>query len=239
MVTTPCADCGFDPREWDDQDSARTLARADHLLRHAMAGLPDGAAGAVGPAAVGVPGSDRAAVHDLLHRCWEAAELLADLDAGRTVLHGTAERINRSDGGVPKRAVDEVVVGRRGLVGDRQASRRHHGRPWQALCLWSADVIDALAAEGHPVEPGGTGENLTLRGIDWTRLRSGLVVSIGAVRCRLSVPAEPCRSIDRCFSGTSSRRIDHDRHPGTSRWYATVLTGGTVRVGDPVTVTAR
>ena len=237
MVTARCPDCGFDPQEWNDQDRDRTLARADHLLRHAFAGLPGiGSAGSA--PAPGSPSGD-AAVHDLLHRCWEAAERLADLDAGRTVLHGTVARVNRSDGGVPKTAVAEAVVGRRGLAGDRQASRRHHGRPWQALCLWSADVIDALVAEGHPVGPGCTGENLTLRGVDWARLRSGLVLAIGPVRCRLSVPAEPCRNIDGCFSGTSSRRIDHDRHPGWSRWYATVLDGGTVRAGDPAVVTAR
>jgi len=231
VVTAACSGCGFDPLEWDDQDSSRTLARADYLLRHAHAGLPGDRSG-------GVAGDRSGAVHDLLHRCWEAAERLADLDAGRTVLHGTVARINRSDGGVPKTAVDEAVVGRRGLAGDRQASRRHHGRPWQALCLWSADVIEALVAEGHPVAAGGTGENLTVQGVDWAALRSGLVLAIGPVRCRLSVPAEPCRNIDGCFSG-SSRRIDHDRHPGWSRWYATVLDGGTVRTGDPVVVTAR
>jgi MOSC domain-containing protein YiiM len=72
--------------------------------------------------------------------------------------------LSRSDGGVPKHSTDHVTVGFRGVDGDRQATRAHHGSPWQALCLWSREVIDALVAEGHPIAPGAAGENVTIAG---------------------------------------------------------------------------
>ena len=55
---------------------------------------------------------------------------------------------------MPKQAVDSAEVGLGGHDGDRQRTRKHHGRPWQALCLWSSEVIADLAAEGHPIGPG-------------------------------------------------------------------------------------
>ena len=43
---------------------------------------------------------------------------------------------------MPKSAIDIAIVGWRGIEGDVQETRLHHGLPWQALSLWSADVVD-------------------------------------------------------------------------------------------------
>ena len=148
---------------------------------------------------------------------------------------GTVAQLSVSDGGVPKSAVDSVDVGFGGVLGDRQAVRKHHGRPFQALCLWSAEVIEALQAQGHPVEPGATGENVTVTGIEWAALRPGARVLLGDVVCEISVWALPCRKIDRFFTGRSDR-IEHARNPGWSRAYAWVLEPGAIAVGDEVLV---
>lgn len=175
------------------------------------------------------------AVHDLWHHMTDLHRIAVTLSGPRPDQHGSVDRINASNGGVPKLPVDRAEVSRSGLVGDRQRVRRHHGRPWQALCLWSGDVIDALVAEGHPLHPGAAGENLTIRGVEWSDLRAGTTVEIGSVRARLSAPAVPCAKNNQWFADGDSRRIDHDRHPGWSRWYASVLETGTVETGAPVT----
>ena len=147
--------------------------------------------------------------------------------------------------GLPKDAVDAVRFWRRGLEGDVQRDRKNHGRPSQALCLWSADVVDALVAEGHPIAPGGAGENVSVRGLDWSAVRPGSLVTIGAMRCLVSGWALPCAKNRRLFlpgpEGTKpEHRMDPDLHVGWSRAYAYVLTErtrgaeDTVRVGDPV-----
>jgi len=169
--------------------------------------------------------------------------------AGRHVVlaHGTppgagsVAAVHRSAGGVPKVEVrGPVGVGPDGLDGDRQKVRRHHGRPSQALCLWSAEVISALAAEGHPVAPGSTGENLTLSGVDWRVLRPGVRLVLGegddAPVAEVTGWADPCRTIAGSFLDGAFRRIDHARHPGCSRAYAAVVRPGEVSAGTPVTV---
>ena len=138
-----------------------------------------------------------------------------------------------SEGGVPKRPALFGEVGRSGLVGDRQKTQRHHGRPYQALCLWSAEAVAALAAEGHPIGPGFAGENLSLEGLDWTQVRPGVCLQLGAVRCAVLAYALPCSQNARWFVDGRIDRLHHQSEGGSSRVYAAVLQPGRLRVGDP------
>jgi MOSC domain-containing protein YiiM len=147
---------------------------------------------------------------------------------------GRLESINVSDGGVPKRAVPEASVAFSGLSGDRQRDLRYHGGPDRAVSLYSAEVIAALAAEGHPIAAGTTGENLTLAGVPWSEVRPGLEVCVGPVRLVVTSYAAPCRNIAGSFAENAFGRISQKTHPGWSRVYARVLEPGVVRVGDPV-----
>ena len=145
---------------------------------------------------------------------------------------GTVVALHRSDGGVPKQGVESVVVSAEGVAGDRQANRRHHGRPWQALCLWSAEVIEALAAEGHDLAPGHAGENVTVRGLPWDDVRAGVRLRVGDVLAEVSVFALPCAKQARWFSDGQFQRIHHEHGP-ISRVYAFVIEPGRITVGDP------
>ena len=174
----------------------------------------------------------------------EAGRLLTEVDdrlrhIGRSVAdldvvegEGRVTGVYLSDGGVPKLPVERAAVGVRGVEGDRQASRRHHGKPMQALCLYSAEVIGALREEGHPISPGSTGENVVLRGLEWSSLRPFLRLRVGSVLAELSAPATPCDKNARWFIGGDYDRMNHDLHPGWSRWYAWVLEPGEIAVGD-------
>lgn len=173
------------------------------------------------------------AAHDATHHMLDVSRGLTRLGAV-PVGSGSVLRVNRSDGGVPKASVERASVGWGGLAGDRQADRKHHGRAFQAVCLWSAEVIDRLAAEGHPVAAGSAGENLTLSGLDWAGLRPGTAVAAGSCRLEVSFPAVPCQKQARWFSDGDFSRISHDEHPGWARWYAWVRQPGTVAAGDPV-----
>lgn len=161
----------------------------------------------------------------------------ADPPAPRPNLGGRVHAVCLSDGGVPKLPVPDAVVGPRGLVGDRQANTKLHGRVWQALCLWSLEVIEALRAEGHPVAAGSTGENLTLVGLDWPRVVPGVRLGIGgAVVAEITAYTAPCVKNAAWFLDRDVNRMSQEHHPGWSRVYASVVQGGTVRPGDAVTV---
>jgi MOSC domain-containing protein YiiM len=147
-------------------------------------------------------------------------------------------QINVSDGGVPKLAVDSpAVVHSRGVTGDRQNDMKHHGSVDQALCLYSLEVIEALQAEGHPITPGATGENITIAGLDWTRMLPGLRLRFGTdVIAEVTWPATPCAKNAKWFTALNYRRMSQELHPGWSRWYAKVVTGGVISPGDPVEI---
>ncbi len=182
--------------------------------------------------------ASRHAVHDLWHHLIDVAHIRTDLGFGPAAQSGVVSQISASDGGVPKQAVAQAEIGRRGVVGDRQQARRHHGRPWQALCLWSDEVIAELADEGHEIRAGAAGENVTLRGIDWSVLQAGSIIDLGEVVVQVSAPAVPCSKNNQWFADNDSSRIDHDLHPGFSRWYASVLRPGSLAVGDQAVLSA-
>jgi MOSC domain-containing protein YiiM len=185
------------------------------------------------------PPDDQVLMHDVhtgVHELHLAGRTIHALGAGTPAHTGTLVQVNASGGGVPKAALASAAIDRRGVVGDTQAERMHHGKPMQALSLWSAEVIAALRAEGHSVYAGAAGENLTLAGIDWTTIRPGVQLAVGEVLAEISAFATPCTKNAQWFSDRNFRRIDHTGHPGWSRAYAWVRRGGTIAPGDQVVV---
>ncbi len=144
--------------------------------------------------------------------------------------------LQRSGGGVPKIRVERAEVQLTGLVGDWQRNRKHHGGPDRALCLYSAELLDALRAEGHDAFPGALGENVTINGLDWTLLCPGTGLRLGGVEAEVTAFAAPCRTIAHVFRSGSYSRISEKRHPGWSRVYVRILRGGSMAIGDPVVV---
>jgi MOSC domain-containing protein YiiM len=147
---------------------------------------------------------------------------------------GQVVAINRSDGGVPKSQIAEAFITELGIEGDRQANPNIHGGPERAVTVFSLEVIQALAREGHPIGIGTTGENLTVSHLDWTLVAPGSELMVGPVRLQVTKMAAPCFKIKDSFENRDESRISHKLHPGWSRACARVLQTGTVRVGDPV-----
>lgn len=147
---------------------------------------------------------------------------------------GRVASINVSSGGVPKLGVAEVLVSTYGLDGDHQNDLRLHGGPDRAVSLYSLDLINALRAEGHPISPGTAGENLTISGLDWSSLAAGRELLVGPVRLRITGYAAPCENIEDSFLDGNFVRISQKAHPGWSRFYCRVLSGGVIRLSDLV-----
>jgi MOSC domain-containing protein YiiM len=144
-------------------------------------------------------------------------------------------QINLSKGGVPKLPVAQAEIDESGVVGDIQADRVHHGRPDQALCLYSFEVIEELQREGHPIAPGSAGENLTLSGLDWPMVVPGARLRVGPeVMIEVTGYTSPCQKNAGWFIEGDFGRMSQTRHPGSSRLYARVLQGGRVKTGDEV-----
>jgi len=64
----------------------------------------------------------------------------------------------------------------------------------------------------------------------------GARLEVGEARLELTGYAAPCTNLLGCFRDREFKRVSQKVHPGWSRLYARVLCGGTVRVGDPVSL---
>jgi MOSC domain-containing protein YiiM len=152
-------------------------------------------------------------------------------------MKGYVYQLNCSPGGVPKLPVAEALLTPAGLSGDVQAKPLIHGGPDRALSLYSLELIESLRAEGHPISPGTAGENVTVAGLDWSRLAPGSRLAIGEeVVVEITKYANPCPTIRGSFNGGEFKRISQKLRPGESRLYARVVRAGRVAAGQTIRV---
>ncbi|MDX1414798.1 MAG: MOSC domain-containing protein [Candidatus Promineifilaceae bacterium] len=143
-------------------------------------------------------------------------------------------QINVSNGGVPKKSVPSAVVSELGIMNDNQNNKVYHGGPDRALLIFSLEKIQALQQEGHPIVPGSTGENVTVSGLDWEKLKPGVSLQIGQVLTEVTRYASPCQTISASFIDDDFSRVSQKKHPGWSRICLRILESGTITVGDSV-----
>ena len=150
---------------------------------------------------------------------------------------GVLVSINTSRGGVPKRRVSDAKLSRLGLLGDSQNDKIGHGGPERAVCVYSLERIHSLQREGHPIDVGTAGENVTLEGIDWDLIVPGVQIKLGEqVVLEVVSFTNPCKTIKASFLDGRFVRISQKLYPGWSRVYARVLAEGEIRFGDHVEV---
>lgn len=140
---------------------------------------------------------------------------------------GVVEGLRVAPGaGAPTVAVDTAVaVPGRGLEGDRYFAGTGtfgSGRPGSDLTLVDAAVLDGFDGLDHR-------RNVVVRGTDLNAL-VGREFTVGDVRCRGERLAEPCAVLDRMNGGGVLRPLVH-----RAGLRATILAGGTIRVGDVLT----
>jgi MOSC domain-containing protein YiiM/GNAT superfamily N-acetyltransferase len=152
-------------------------------------------------------------------------------------MDGRVLQVNVSPGGVPKLPVERAWVGKFGVEGDRQQHDTVHGGPHRAVALLGIEAIERVQADGHPIEPGSVGENLTTFGLELASLPVGTRLAVGdELLLEISSPANPCNLIGGSFRGGKSGRISVLTHPADTRMYARTLVEGEVRPGDPIRV---
>ena len=139
-------------------------------------------------------------------------------------------------GGVPKYSMDSVKLTTNGVEGDKQRYKNHGGTE-RAVVLYSLDKILELQKAGHKIYPGSTGENITIKGLDWDNLQDGDQLEIGNVVIQLTFPAPPCGTIAESFIDSNINQMSHDINPGWARWCASVVNEGNISVGDIVRLT--
>lgn len=166
-------------------------------------------------------------IEALLAAMWRFFPTMRQLNIEHT---GRIAHLHASKG-LPKKSIEHADISWKGINGDVQTARAHHGRPWQALCIWSTDALHTLQSEGHPIGPGYAGENITVDDIAADAFRPGAQFRIGTVRGFLTAYAIPCSQNNDWFIGKDFKRMSHERG-NESRLYAMVTHTGHISVGD-------
>ena len=141
-----------------------------------------------------------------------------------------------TQGGVPKLPIDKAQIKFEGVEGDFNKFRteKKNSTGTRAVTLFSLEQIEKLKSEGHSIDVGTTGENITIEGVDWPTLDVGTRMMIGEAMIELSEPTAPCSKIGKSFIDGAFSRIDHELELGWSRWSASVIEEGGVQVGSQV-----
>ena len=141
-----------------------------------------------------------------------------------------------TQGGVPKLPIDKAEIKFEGVEGDFNKFRteKKNSIGTRAVTLFSLEQIEKLKSEGHSIDVGTTGENITIEGVDWPSLEVGARMMIGEAMIELSEPTAPCSKIGKSFIDGAFSRIDHELELGWSRWSAFVIEEGQVEIGSQV-----
>jgi MOSC domain-containing protein YiiM len=142
---------------------------------------------------------------------------------------GTLVQLNASKGGMPKLPLPEARVTRDGVGDDWQLNRKYHGGCDRAVCLYSVELYDWLAAE-HNIRlvPGSVGENFTTQGIDFQTIQVGDRLRVGSCLIEITKVRVPCNSLNQ-WDPKLLEVIE-----GHSGWMARVIEPAVVRPGDPI-----
>jgi MOSC domain-containing protein YiiM len=138
--------------------------------------------------------------------------------------------VNMSSGGIPKLPVESAQIARSGLVGDAHDHAKHN-TPLQAVSIIDIEDLDDLRREGFDVDPGATGENLTVRDLNVDGLSVGdRLAFAGGVEIELTRARQPCFVLDSIDPQLKKAIL------GRCGFLAKVVCEGEIRAGEDIEV---
>lgn len=135
--------------------------------------------------------------------------------------------------GIYKTPINQpVFLGKESIKGDEVSDRKVHGGEFKACYLFSKNHYEYWKNLYPDLnwDYGMFGENLTVEGLDETKINIGDIYKIGDALVQITQPREPCFKFGVKFGSQHVLKqfIDHG-FPGT---YIRVLEEGYVKTGD-------
>ena len=141
--------------------------------------------------------------------------------AGKVAAVSTSDRR-----GIPKTNVPSArLVPGTGIEGDAHAGFGH-----RQVSLLAIESIEKIRSKGLDVGPGAFAENITTEGLRLTDLRVGDRIVVGECELEVTQLGKTCHAPCAIY-----KRAGQCVMP-TEGIFASVVTGGTIRPGDPVRV---
>ena len=129
-----------------------------------------------------------------------------------------------------------IFLGKEDVKGDEVTDRKYHGGEFKACYLFSEDHY-GYWKNLYPYLDwnwGMFGENLTVNGLDETKIMIGDIYKVGEAFVQITQPREPCFKLGVKFGSQKiiKQFVNHG-FPGT---YIRVLEAGFVKTGDVLTL---
>jgi MOSC domain-containing protein YiiM len=125
-----------------------------------------------------------------------------------------------------------IILGLTDVVGDAVIDRKHHGGINKACYIYSADHYPFWQSKFPDLHwtHGMFGENLTVEGLDESKINIGDTFEVGTAIIQVSEPRRPCSILGIRF-GTQAivKEFYHTPYPGI---YVRILKEGLVKKGD-------
>lgn len=131
---------------------------------------------------------------------------------------------------------EPIYLGKSDVKGDEVTDRKYHGGEFKACYLFSEDHYDYWKNLYPNLDWnwGMFGENITVKGLDETKIMIGDIYKIGSALVQVTEPREPCFKLGVKFGSQKvvKQFVNHG-YPGT---YVRVLEEGFVKAGDVFTL---
>ena len=112
-----------------------------------------------------------------------------------------------------------------GIVGDAHAGNWH-----RQISLLADESVDTMRGKGVELRPGDFAENILTRGMELNTLPVGTVLRVGETRLQVTQIGK------ECHNDCEIRRLVGTCVMPTQGIFAIVLTEGTIRPGDTISV---
>lgn len=146
---------------------------------------------------------------------------------------------NTTTGIFKEPTTDPIYLGKEIVKNDEVSNRKHHGGEFKACYLFSANHYPHWKNLYPKLDwnYGMLGENLTIEGLDDTKILIGDIYKVGGALIEITQPREPCSTFGAKMGSMAILKqfIDHAR-PGT---YVRVLEEGLVKTGDTLELVKR
>ena len=145
----------------------------------------------------------------------------------------------KGEAGLPKISTENATVTKLGLKGDCNNFRRNKkdNDPDMALMILSYDIIKNLNEEGWLVKPGDLGENIMVKGIEYSDFSPKKKYKIDKVEIEISFACDPCMTLQNLpYIGEKNINTFIKILMNRRGWYARVLKPGKIQKGDALTI---
>ncbi|PHS12687.1 MAG: hypothetical protein COA78_07825 [Blastopirellula sp.] len=144
-------------------------------------------------------------------------------------IEGTVAGVCISEGGIPRRMVDQIQIEAGGIIEDGHRFEEHSTAK-RAVSLFDMELYSTASGESESCEPGSAGENIALRGVLLYKYAVGTTIQVGEVQLKIERIWVPCYTRSESTNKVVANKAN------AAGCFASVIVPGVVKAGVAVAI---